>query len=71
MDYFGFILCPFRTMEYVSFVSFLIARSVNISAHTHFEQILKALRVIRDKLAFVQVVTNCCTNVHLGRMLAH
>ena len=46
LDYFGFILCPFRTMEYISFGSFLIARSLNISAQTHFGQIFKALKLL-------------------------
>ena len=31
--------------EYVSFGSFIIACSVNIEAHTHFEQNFKALRL--------------------------
>ena len=35
----------FQIMKYTSFVSFLIARSFNISAHTHFEQNFKALKV--------------------------
>ena len=34
-DFFGFILCPFRTIEYISFGSFLIARSLNIKPHTY------------------------------------
>ena len=34
---FDFILCPFLTVEYVSFCSFVIARSVNIKDQTHFE----------------------------------
>ena len=32
-------------MEYVSFSSFLIARLLNIEAHTHFKQDFEALRV--------------------------
>ena len=32
-------------MEYISFHLFLIAGSLNISAHTHFEQNFKALRI--------------------------
>ena len=38
LHYFGFILYPFHTMEYVSVCSFLIARSINFKARTHFEQ---------------------------------
>ena len=34
-------------MEYVSVGSFLIAHSVNIKAHTHFEQNLKAMRGLK------------------------
>ena len=30
LGYFDFVLCPFRTMEYVSFVSFFIPRLLNI-----------------------------------------
>ena len=38
LDYFGFIFCPFHTMEYVAVGSFLIAISINIKVRTHFEQ---------------------------------
>ena len=46
LDYFAFILCAFRKVEYVFFGSFLNTRSANIKAHTHFEQNFEVLRGI-------------------------
>ena len=45
MDYFDFVLCPFHTIEYISFASFLIASSIKIKAHTHFKQNFQVLWV--------------------------
>ena len=61
-----FILCPFCTIEYVSFGSFLIARSVNIKAHTHFKQNFEVLRVTFFLLHFVpSYLTNTCYSLAL------
>ena len=51
MDYFGSILCPFHTVEFVSVGSFLMARTINIKARTHFEQYLSPKLLICTKSA--------------------
>ena len=37
-DYFSFVLLVYLPMEYISFGSILIARSIDIKAQTHFEE---------------------------------
>ena len=38
LDYFSFLLLIFLPMKYISFGSILFASSINIKAHTHFEE---------------------------------